>query len=121
MKIQSKLGVTIPLGYKVYRALLSQTGTNAPTAIVLENTLGGIVTFSYVSPGLYNINSTGLFTLLKTFTTLSSGSIVNTGVHIKSHAVIVTDSIGQILTSTDGSIATNGLLLFTPIEIIVYN
>ena len=46
MKIQSKLGVTIPLGYKVYRALLSQTGTNAPTAIVLENTLGGIVTFS---------------------------------------------------------------------------
>ena len=29
--------------YKIYRALLTQTGTNIPTAIVLENTIGNIV------------------------------------------------------------------------------
>ena len=32
-------------GYKIYRALLTQSGTSAPTAIVLENTLGVIPTF----------------------------------------------------------------------------
>jgi hypothetical protein len=31
-------------GVKVYRALLAQTGTNAPVATVLENTLGGAIT-----------------------------------------------------------------------------
>lgn len=29
------------LPYKVYTALLTQTGTDAPVATVLENTLGG--------------------------------------------------------------------------------
>ena len=36
-----------PRPYKVYTALLSQSGTNAPTAIVLENTLGVDVSFTY--------------------------------------------------------------------------
>ena len=40
MKVQSKLGVTIPVPYKVYTALLTQTGTTDPVATVLENTLG---------------------------------------------------------------------------------
>ena len=38
--------------YKVYTALLSQSGTDAPVATVLENTLGDIV-WSYVVPGIY--------------------------------------------------------------------
>ena len=42
-------------GYKVYTALLTQTGTNAPVATVLENTLGEI-TFSRASAGLYLVN-----------------------------------------------------------------
>ena len=33
--------------YKVYTALLTQTGTNAPVATVLENTLGGTPVWSY--------------------------------------------------------------------------
>jgi hypothetical protein len=35
--------------------------TGAPVAIVLENTIGNIW-FSYVSPGVYHVNSDGLFT-----------------------------------------------------------
>lgn len=108
------------LPYKVYRALLSQSGTSAPTAVVLENTLGGAITFSYISPGLYNVNSAALFTPLKTFTTLSSGSAANTGLHYKTHAVTGTDSIVQILTSTDGGVASNNILQFVPLEILVY-
>jgi hypothetical protein len=39
---------------KVYKALLSQSGTDAPTAIVLENTLGGEVVWSYDAIGMYS-------------------------------------------------------------------
>ena len=40
-------------GYKVYTALLSQSGTNAPTAVVLENTLGGTVVWTRFDVGNY--------------------------------------------------------------------
>ncbi len=43
--------------YKVYTALLSQTGTSNPVATVLENTLGGAVTVVRNSLGLYTIQS----------------------------------------------------------------
>lgn len=47
-------------GYKVYTALLTQEGVNAPTANVLENTIGDI-TFSRENVGLYHIISPALF------------------------------------------------------------
>ena len=65
--------------YKVYTALLTQTGTNAPTATVLENTLGGTVTFERSGVGNYNAVSVGnLFTLDKTVVFNSSGQFVGT-------------------------------------------
>ena len=54
------------LPYKIYTALLTQFNENAPTAIVLEDTIGGI-TFSYSSVGVYAINSADKFTVDKTF------------------------------------------------------
>ena len=41
------------LPYKVYVALLDQTGTNAPTATVLENTLGFDITWVRTNFGRY--------------------------------------------------------------------
>jgi hypothetical protein len=55
--------------YKVYTALLTQSGITAPVATVLENTLGDI-TWSYSSVGEYTCNSSGLFTLGKTVNTI---------------------------------------------------
>jgi hypothetical protein len=52
-------------GVKVYRALLTQSGTNAPVATVLENTLGSNVTFVYDDLGTY-IAQNSLFTNGKT-------------------------------------------------------
>lgn len=46
---------------KIYKALLSQAGVSAPTATILENTLGTI-SYSYEEPGTYVITSAGLFT-----------------------------------------------------------
>ena len=40
-------------GVKVYRALLTQSGTSAPTVTVLENTLGGTVVWTRNGAGEY--------------------------------------------------------------------
>lgn len=48
----------ISLSYKVYSALLTQTGTSAPVATVLENTLGVTPTWNYDSQGNYYIETT---------------------------------------------------------------
>jgi hypothetical protein len=53
------------LPYKVYSAIITQTGATAPSAIVLQNTLGTI-TFSYLGLGDYSINSLNLFTTNQT-------------------------------------------------------
>ena len=52
--------------YLVYTALLTQTGTDAPVATVLENTLGGTVVWSYVSTGTYRATLASAFTADKT-------------------------------------------------------
>ena len=52
--------------YKVYTALLTQSGTNAPVATVLENTLGGDIVWSYYTVGIYNGELLGAFTINKT-------------------------------------------------------
>ncbi len=53
--------------YKVYVAMLEQNGTSAPTAIVLENTLGGTVVWTRNVAGLYTGTLANAFPDLKTF------------------------------------------------------
>ena len=45
-----------PRPYKVYTALLTQSGTNAPVATVLENTTGLNITYGYSLVGKYSIS-----------------------------------------------------------------
>lgn len=52
-------------GVKKYVALLSQSGTSAPTATVLENSLGGTLVWSYDAIGQYHATLTGVFTANK--------------------------------------------------------
>lgn len=52
--------------YKVYTALLSQSGTDAPTAVVLENTLGAVPVWSRTEAGTYRVTLTNGFTITKT-------------------------------------------------------
>lgn len=56
----------------VYVALLTQTGTDAPVATVLKNTLGGTVVWSYSGPGDYLATLTGAFPVNKTVTTFEN-------------------------------------------------
>ena len=52
--------------YKVYSALLTQSGTDAPVATVLENTLGGEVVWSRYSEGVYMGELSNTFIINKT-------------------------------------------------------
>lgn len=46
------------LSYKVYTAILTQSGKNVPTAEVIENTFADTPTFEYLDPGIFQIHST---------------------------------------------------------------
>jgi len=48
-------------GVKIYRALLTQSGTDAPVAIIQENTLGGVPVWSRDAVGEYYITLAGAF------------------------------------------------------------
>ena len=109
--------------YKVYTALLTQSGTDAPIAIELENTLSGTPTFSYVTVGVYSINLTGEFLEDKTFFLIGCGDN-----NFASGAFIVSQdtqdrpdkiNFSTGTTTSFGSWANN-LLYKTPIEIRVY-
>ena len=97
--------------YKVYTALLSQSGTNAPVATVLENTLGE-VTFSSLD-GIYNTaTSIGLFTNNKTIVFLGAGNDP-----AYSNQVFVEDINTILFNVSTSEDAMNN----TSIEIRVYN
>lgn len=100
--------------YKKYIALLSQTGTNPPTAIILENTLSDLPVWSYDVVGSYLLTLNSEFTLNKTFV-LISGVVQGQSLGVRKN----NDSV-NIFTEDSGGIATNGKLDETAIEIRVY-
>ena len=107
--------------YKVYTAFLTQSGTNAPVATVLENTIGDI-SFEYINIGAYTISSNNLFTEDKTIV-LQDQQINRNDIDIDYCIRIVYDDVNSIIINTaflDTS-ETNDALLNTPIEIRVYN
>lgn len=111
-------------GYLVYRALLTQTGTDAPTATVLENTLGGTVVWTYNSAGSYKATLTGAFTADKTFlffggspTILSHFSVLNS-IHAGANEINITTQ--DVNLSAPSAAFTDGILANTEIAILVY-
>ena len=67
-------------GYKVYTALLTQAGnTNPPVATIMQNTLGGTITWTRTGPGAYTATIADvLFTLNKTMVFINGGSATAT-------------------------------------------
>jgi len=103
---------------KKYVALLTQTGTNAPVATVLENTLGLVPSYSYLDVGTYLITATGKFTVNKTTTSIGSDIAISDTRYRVMTAYSDTDTM--VLTSFNEATGTNGVLLNTLIEIRVY-
>jgi hypothetical protein len=112
-----------PASPKVYRALLTQTGTDAPVATVLENTLG-VITFTYIDYGIYNASISDGFSDSKTaivFGTVCSigefgyayASIDSGVININSFTIRVSE--GVLIRE-----GTNDVIKNMSIEILVY-
>jgi hypothetical protein len=104
---------------KVYNALITQTGTDAPEAIELENTIGAAV-WSYASTGYYRLTLTDAFKQDKYFAPIGfSGMDANTNngtYNPKEYEWYRIDNDTVEVRSPNG----NGYLSLSPISIIVY-
>jgi len=108
----AKQGDSLP--YLKYIALLSQGGTDAPVATVLENTLGGTVVWTYDAVGSYIGTLAGAFTANKT--ALMVGNAINGGNYYGRD-----NSNDVFLVTFDSSFTeSDGQLSETMIEIRVY-
>lgn len=105
--------------YKVYTALLSQSGTNAPVATVLENTLGGTVVWTRNSLGNYSATLTNAFTSLKTSCSLDISSNV-AGIRLTGINRLNNDVV-QVVSATNTGAAADLATTEGMVEIRVYN
>jgi hypothetical protein len=103
--------------YKIYVALLTQTGSSAPVATVLENTLGGTVVWTRSTAGVYAGTLSSAFTLNKTFV-VTSQSVASYEDQIGASRF---DSDIIAVTSWFGSTPFDDRIQSTSIEIRVYN
>lgn len=111
-------GITIPSTYKVYTALLTQTGSTAPVSTVLENTLGGTVVWTYDIIGVYNATLNGAFLPNKTVVFCTKQMPGNGGITIYGSRVnndTVSIRVSDSITNVDGELTD------ASIEIRVYN
>ena len=106
--------------YKVYTALLTQSGTEPPVPNVLENTLGFNPVWNRNSAGLYFLSSSDGFPLLKTIVIFCknhySDSFCDFYVDTED-----TNSNDIYITTNKNNSSSDDLLQNTPIEIRVYN
>jgi len=110
------LNPVIALPYKSYKALITQSGTDKPTAVVLENSIG-TVSFQYISAGIYRL-ITSNFNVNKVSVDINQGRVDSTrslvGAFYGGGGVTEITSIANVT-------PTNGILNKTSIEIKVYN
>ena len=109
-----------PRPYKVYTALLTQSGTDAPVATVLQNTLGGEVVWNYEGVGNYSAISTNLFTENKT-SVLHKSIIGDDPNYLLQSYSILTSSITFSTLEIGTGLQDSILLQPELIEIRVYN
>ncbi len=107
--------VGYPDGTKIYMALLTQSGTDAPVATVLQNTLGGTVVWTRSLGGVYLATLAGVFLAAKTWFTPAFGS---DGVTMGSSDILkfvrTSDNVMTLTTTADDYL--NGF----PIQIIIF-
>jgi hypothetical protein len=105
--------------YKVYSALLTQTGSSDPTVIVLQDTLDAQINWYRDSAGSYYAESYGTWTLNKTTMTVgplpdgSDGAYVQTKIDTEDQAYVIVKDIAGL--------TTDDALSLTFVEIRVYN
>ena len=108
------------LGYKAYAALISQSGTNAPTATVLKNNTGHTYTWTRTAAGKYEITANGnAFTANKTAVFINYGNPSSDGLPPK--WVRTSDTLVKVSTQDETGILDDGILDVAAFEIRIYS
>lgn len=106
--------------YKVYRAIMNQTGTNAPVATVLDNTLGGTVVWTRTDVGRYVATLSGAFTANKTWIIMGANSNLDPeGSYVPFYFRRVSDSAINVEISV-GATYSDDAIFETPFVVFVY-
>lgn len=85
------------LDVKRYVALLTQSGTDAPVATVLENSLGGTVVWAYVSAGIYTATLASAYAANKTIVS-PNGRDTATNMPLTMDGYYVSTSVVRLVT-----------------------
>lgn len=105
--------------YKSYVALVSQSGTDDPTAIVLENTTGLTLTWGRDTVGNYTLNApSALFTADKTTVLVTKNIDGSFGVKFNGNR---SDSQKCYFTTNNSSGNVDSQLINATVEIRIYN
>lgn len=110
--------------YKSYQAIITQTGTSAPSAVVKLNELGTTLTWSRFAAGIYLCTAgSAVFTSSKTviilsnpITSLVSYTIVPSSTTVLTMASILASVVATVLTATN----TDALITNLLVEVRVY-
>ena len=106
-----------PTEPKVYVALLTQSGTDAPVSTVLKNTLGGTPVFSYVGIGQYHLTLAGAFSGTVPYKCYTD---VSNDIAYYFQISKIDNNIINISSRENASDPLNDILASTPIKIEVY-
>lgn len=108
------------LNTKTYAAFITQSGTNAPTATVLENTLGATPVWARTGVGVYTATTVGYFTVNKTVPNNNPELYVDSVTGNKITAVRTSANVITVTTTNSSDVATDGVLTNRYIQIVVY-
>jgi hypothetical protein len=120
LTVTGTINGAVSLPYKKYVALLNQSGTADPTAIILENTFSEIPTFSRTSTGVYKLELIDAFTLNKTFIVSGSADVSGGSGDFATLIARRFDEDTITLYTYDNFTSSDNMLVNTSIEIRVY-
>lgn len=105
-------------GYTEYVALISQSGTSAPTVTVLKNDLGGTPVWTRTGTGSYKMALNGVFITNKTYVMIGQNYQNNYGE--TTYAYWNSEDDIYVETTNSSNAAADSLLTTRTIEVRVY-
>lgn len=104
----------------IYRALISQSGTGIPTLIELVNTTGLTFSTIYEGVGIYRILASAPIVVDKCFYSLGASNGCFANMYLENSGETFYIQSYLLPSGAEGFNTTNGTLIKTPIEIIIY-
>ncbi len=112
--------VTAGLGYTVYTALITQAGTNVPTATILKNNTAATFTWTRSSAGKYTVTAdSSIFTANKTIVFINYGSPTSDALSPKWNRI--SDTAINVSTQDETAVFDDSILTKAAFEIRIYS